>query len=214
MRLSLNEIETTARKAALARGWSLGLADEFGRAVLWLWVRGCDGPSAGLSALQAPARAAEAHQSPNGWTFANARVLAAVPAAVDLLIAEGKVCRLLAPDQPLIALGLAGTLSEHFEQPIRMIVNRESAAVICPGRQIAAPILQALTGPVTAIEFTRASEHEQHLKDRASASEPKGQGHTTPETWAALTSLAKRTMVQGDTRTRATGAGAGLIDRD
>ena len=46
MTFSLNEIETTAKKAARGAGYSWGLAEEAGKAVRWLCSQGIDGCAA------------------------------------------------------------------------------------------------------------------------------------------------------------------------
>jgi hypothetical protein len=209
--VSLNEIETTLRKAALGAGWPLGLAEEVGRAAAWLCGFGIDGVAAALPALAAGPSLAEAARAGALWRFPGARAAAAGPSALDLLRAagEGASAALEGVDAPLLLLGLAGVAAADAGGGFALDVEgRDSAR---GWARVGARTL-ALAGEAPAPGAAVAL--------RRLAAAPAGRAPSTtraapdPTLWAQAAALADRLLVPASETSRARGAGAGLIDDD
>ncbi len=215
MRVSLDEIEKTAARAALGAGWPLGLAEETGAAAAWLAAHGHDGAAAALAGLAGAPGPAEARPWAGGWSFPEARVVAAMPSALDLLAAGAAVCRLERPDAPLLAHGLAG----RAEAALGLAVTLGWEEGGRPGDRA----LLVRRAP-RELEGGAASggSTPRHRGDPAASREIAGpglEGRRTvaaaggavvdPRAWAALLALAARRLVPADARSRTLGAGAG-----
>ena len=89
--LSANEVEVTFRKACAALGWDYGVAEEFGRAAVWLYrnTDSCLRPL--LEMAEGDRNAPQFTTAGDGWRAPAATALACV-SAFDLLAAMPDKC--------------------------------------------------------------------------------------------------------------------------
>ena len=134
MRVSLSEVETTVRKAALGVGLALGLAEDAGRAAGWAALAGVGDPGLFAAALEAldtgRSVGADADRAHAGTLTpvdgaGPLSALIAGPAACDALRSVAGTVTLIAVDHPAVVLfealeicdGLAGELRVDWRDP-------------------------------------------------------------------------------------------------
>lgn len=108
--LSFNEVEVTLRKAVIGKGWPQGLAEEAGRAAVWLCAMGQDGVGAVLHALNAAVQPCPNHRA---FLFPEAPALALGPTVADLLLTGAESVQVTQTDSPLLLLGMLGLAAEE-----------------------------------------------------------------------------------------------------
>lgn len=212
MHVSLNEVRTTARKAAIGAGVPVGVADEIAAAADWLCAASLDGVGAVLAGLDTlPDRAAqpERERPGDGTALTAAPVVRRGPSLIDLLLVEAVDGRLvlLDVDAPLLLIGLAG-------QALERGATRGLAMTLTGA---------GFEGTVTSGIMTSSGEVPAAL-DRAvvvlsqntpaDASRRVDGAEVDPDAWRRLAALAARTTVPADPTSRAHGAGAGDIDNE
>ncbi len=206
IRLSLNEIEVTAAKAAMALGWPPAVALETGRAAVW--------------AAQFLSQAA-------GPVIDLAR-----PTGEDPLVCREADCMVVARANPAIVLSaldflVAGACSQALfrccEAPYALICFGGAAARIQGG---GFSFLQAGMLAATAPSMCRLPAGmdgrpgdvlvERTCPDSSSPwPERSADGaFLDGEVWSIMRELASKTLVPATRRSRESGAGAGLVDRD
>jgi len=208
MRVSLNEIETTLRRASVGAGLPVGIAEEISTAARWLSERGLDGAAAGLAALQntRPAQLPLAIGPQAGnLTLSGGSAALAGPSALDYLLADSRLkIHLPALDSPLLLAGLAGAASFHaggfmlsFEKDIEVLITPAGLS----------PLGAMPTGP---------ADMSLYRFEHVSPAQPVYSTGTNVDMhcWKALQNLAARTYVPETTESRKRGAGAGLNDND
>ncbi|MDH3263405.1 MAG: DUF3726 domain-containing protein [Paracoccaceae bacterium] len=207
MMLSLNEIETTLRKAALGAGLGFGAAEEVGRAGAWLCARGWDGVAAALAGLDRPGAPCEA-VAEGVCRFRKAAAASAGLAAIDLLLGDCGVreARLEGLDSPWLLVGLAGIAVEAGNAAFRLRLGDAEALVRPAGLDIAGAV--PARGCDAALWVDEAPQHP------ASAPRASAGAEVRDEDWRRALALAQRTYVPASDRSRRFGAGAGARDED
>lgn len=206
MRVSLNEIEVTLKKAAIGAGFATGLAEDVGRGCGWLATRGFDAAGAGLSALQLPPGGSGGTLGADGCArFTSARIARDGVSALDLLLAgEAVLAELDAVDSPLLLVGLAGIAAAAHGGTFRL--DHSGGTLVVAAGSVMGDVMR---GPGASIRLTRQAG------GNAIAMPPETGGcEVVPEDWAAITALAARLLVPESTASRDAGAGAGAIDND
>ncbi len=208
MILSLNEIETTIRRAATGAGWAYGLAEDAGRAAAWLAGRGLDGVGVALASLERGPASVVAARSPAGWHLTGARAAAVGPAGLDLLAASGPGAgvTLEAVDEPLLLVGFAGVAAR---------ARGCDFLLECAGMTVA-----QISG--TGVEWRgvlpAGAESLRLLHRPGEVSEGAGAATAGVEVsdalWARALAAAARSYVPASEASRLRGAGAGLTDND
>ena len=227
MRLSLNEIEVTARKAALGSGFPLGLAEDAGAAAAWLAASGFPVAEVMVAALEGGG--AEPRLEANGARvrFVTDRgpcsVLWLGPSLCDLVLAMSEPGRRVETeaelDVPMIAVAQAALASVDSRQPFSIEIAGKAAALLAPS----APVLlvppaelAALRGERVRIRIATGTDLEEppgaiRVETRAAFRE----GVSVPaKLWERVRALADRTLVPATAHSHERGAGAGLIDTD
>ena len=227
MRLSLNEIEVTARKAALGSGFPLGLAEDAGAAAAWLAASGF--PVAELMAAALEGGGAEPRLEANGarLRFVADRgpysVLRLGPSLCDLVLAMREPGRRVETeaelDVPMIAIAHAALASVDSGQPFSIEIAGKAAALLvssAPMLLVPPAELAALRGERVRIRIATGTDLEEPtgaipVETRAAFRE----GVSVPaKLWERVRALADRTLVPATAHSHERGAGAGLIDTD
>jgi hypothetical protein len=194
MRVSLNEVEATCRKAAAGAGCPHGTAAEIGHAAAWLAARGLDGAGAALAGLE------------GGWPVDRAagagRAIRGGLVALDYCRA-GLAHAALACDAPALMVGLAAVACGPDEGLALTFGGGATVRVGAAGfdgwdgaRPLDGEFVITNTPPPAAMPVSRAG------------------AEVDPAIWERLTALAQRTYVPESDTSRQQGAGAGLLDND
>jgi hypothetical protein len=225
MRLSLNEIEVTARKAALGAGYPLGLAEDAGATAAWLAAAGF--PIAELMTAALETARAEPRLEHNG---ANARIVAeqgpcsalrVAPSACDIVLAaagSGEPVAVEATlDVPVLAIAQAALVSASSGVSLRIEIAGEPAMEVAQGQPVfftGAAKLSALRGEAVRISIANPQPQPPPVPGPGRET-ALGQGIPVDAAlWEAIRRLAARTLVPATLQSRERGAGAGLIDTD
>ncbi len=214
MRVSLNEIETTVRKATVGAGWPWGAAEDAGRAAAWLAARGLEGATAAREALrEGPAPVRLAPIGDGRWRCPRARILAEGIAALDLLLAGDALrVELGGADAPLLLLGLAGVMAGACGAELALLSGGRPVARVC-GATL--HLGGTPPGAWSRVELRAgAAEPEGAVEHRAPLQPGDAGWPVDAQTWAALATLAARCLVPASEISRLRGAGAGLVDDD
>lgn len=242
MIVSLNEIEVTVVNAASGAGAPTGLAEDAGAAAAWLALRGL--PVAPVIRLALDGLVSGTSGPPQFGQWRDGRVTSAAPCvsavlaaspACDVLLAEPcddwPAVRFDAIDAPLLVAAAAGLASARYGASfvvnwesgggtVRFVSERESTVAHVPGRPAPwHPEPAALT-----IERAGAGEFDTgHWPGDVIGADAfaRARSHVLAHgvavddgDWDRLRSLAARMLVPASERSRAVGAGAGLIDFD
>ncbi len=215
MILSLNEVETLARKAACGAGVAVGVAEDFGSAVRVLSASRLDGPALAARALAAlgDGRSAppSAERKSTAWRMvpadpeAGLSACLAGPATADLALAFSEDIVLFALDVPEI---VAGYLAAAGDGRCRALASEDGPAVVAVDGAV---FLVAGEGPLAAGTFT-CRPFTGALPGRLAV--PTDGVPVEAKVHAALDGLAARLLVPATDLSRERGAGAGLIDGD
>lgn len=206
MILSLNEVESGIRKAALGAGLPLGLAEDTGRAVAYLHGAGFDGISAALDCFSQGFTPAIAMRENGQARFEVGHPIGLAIAALDL-VAAGQVqqAKLIAFSQPLLAVGLALVASVDQNAGFSLTFARGAKAVI-----LAQGI--ALEGVIPnepdAIVISLTNTPTQIPARQAQIP------NVSAGLWDQIQRLAACTYVPSSAQSRLLGAGAGVTDND
>ena len=199
MRVSLNELEATGRKAAIGLGVPVGLAQDAARALAWLAEAGLPALPILLDALASYPRT-------------DASILTLGPSAIDWFLVDGADQRFGPCDGALLMLGLVACanprperisviLSDATGSTSIMTVNGDSVTLSDGGVsglcEIALSTAPASARQHSPVDFINPFGIEVSDAD-----------------WHALEAYAALTLVPADARSREKGAGAGLVDRD
>lgn len=236
MHVSLSEIETTLRRAALGAGLSLGLGEEAGLAAKWAAINDIASLSTFADALDAidggRSGRFDTDLAADGTFVARGEglflsALCAGPSACDLLEAAALsghgpgAITMTAVDVPAVVLCDALAASERMNSGIRVAWQARGGTavdVVCRGggpdlRKGTPSDLEAL-GPV---ELSLALTEEE-----PGAARPVSAGRTAlmegvtvdDACWSRLLAYAARCLVEASEASRLTGAGAGVVDSD
>ena len=227
MRLSLNEVEVTVRKAGLGAGLPLGLAEDAGRAAAWLAARGL--PAAELMAAALEGAHAELHVERDaaawriGTTSGACPVLQAAPSACDLVVAGARsgapACVESVLDLPMVAIATAALATADSGISLLVDIAERPAALLMAGeaRWFAGPAeLAALRRQPVRIGMSMDPDLETPPRSGSvNASAAASEGVTvSADLWEPIRALADRTLVPATAHSHERGAGAGLIDTD
>jgi len=226
MRLSLNEIEVTVRKAALGSGLPLGLAEDAGAAAAWLAARGF--PVAELigAALGTPAAESRMQRSGGMIRFLSEEgagsVLRVGPSACDLALASQALGAATAVeavmDVPVLAVAQAVLASAGSGVPLTIATGGRPAVEVVEGAPtflLEPSALAALRAERVRIAAAEAPGRHPPQSFRAEQEAALGEGvPVDPDRWRSIQGLADRMLVPATAHSHERGAGAGLIDSD
>ncbi len=209
MRVSLNEVEIAFRRAAVGLGWPYGLAEDFGSAAAWMAAHGLDPVEAGLEALRRSPKAISAERSAEGWHLAGTPVLAAGPAAFDLLAADetARHVRLDEVDVPFLLLGFAGIAAAA--RGVEFAIDFGPVGVA----RVAGDCTCLAAGP-PAPGVGATITMERPAVAAAPGAPPVAGFEVNDALWQRLSAHAARILVPASRDSRLRGAGAGLTDND
>jgi hypothetical protein len=208
MRLSLNEIEVTARKAALGAGLPLGLAEDTGMAAAWLAAAGFPVAELMRSALETTGpRALRLQEAEGGWRLAGEAsplpALVAGPSASDLAVVLAKE-------------GCGGRLRLRVDVPA--IAFAHSALASARAKLSLAFSTADSLAEADIARLSLLRDCEVTIEAGGGRGAQVGPAHdgimVEPTAWAAVQALANRMLVPATRHSRERGAGAGLIDTD
>lgn len=184
MSFSLNEIDAQAKKAARGAGYSWGLAEEAGKAAVWLCARGVDGV-ADLAALLEDAPV-EANCALTQGTRLSDRALLARP--------DKRVLHRIS--QPMFLLPFLGLIAERTQTGISM--SWGSGSAMTDGQSL------AMTGsPPNGTHDLTITGHAAPIKAQTKLT------RATPDdrAWDTLSGFAHRTYAPATEESRRLGAG-------
>lgn len=229
MRVSLSEVETTVRKAAVGVGLALGLAEDAGRAAGWAALVGVGGPAVFAAALEAldtgHSVGADADRARAG-TLAPVdgagplSALIAGPAACDALRSVAGTVTLIAVDHPAVVLfealeicdGLAGELRVDWRAP-----DGAAIEVVQRGDSIIDGLAKRPTLAGLGPADMRLALTDGRVAPPAAAARPEvlAEGVAVDDaSWRCIAAFAARLLVEGTEASRLSGAGAGVVDVD
>lgn len=229
MRVSLSEVETTVRKAAVGVGLALGLAEDAGRAAGWAALVGVGGPAVFAAALEAldtgHSVGADADRARAG-TLAPVdgagplSALIAGPAACDALRSVAGTVTLIAVDHPAVVLfealeicdGLAGELRVDWRAP-----DGAAIEVVRRGDSIIDGLAKRPTLAGLGPADMRLALTDGRVAPPAAAARPEvlAEGVAVDDaSWRCIAAFAARLLVEGTEASRLSGAGAGVVDVD
>ncbi|MCP4328582.1 MAG: DUF3726 domain-containing protein [Alphaproteobacteria bacterium] len=216
---SVNELEALTRRASRGAGLTWGLAEDAGKAMRWLAVRGWPGGALIARHLERYDGVPYAEVAPKisgaEWS-ARSRDICPVIAGAALSdrardLAPGRPLTLSSVAYPALLCAFLGRAARSTDTVFEV---RWPGVVI----QCRAGGLRVETGDTSAIETDRAEnvvvECLPDDPDARSSSALADSIEMAPEDWARLKRLAARTYVPASTESRIRGAGAGTTDND
>ena len=203
--ISLNEVESAAKKAARGAGFDWGVAEEAGRAARWLCSNGLGGCGHISGYLDS-----EPCFPPDGlqgvWKSDRGDLCPLLSGAAlsDLaVLLQGQAIEMRAVSHPVILLPFAAWASLTLNQPMTLCVGE--LEVVTNGVSVS---MAALELPKKSdVRVVLGGELSQPLAQYSRA-EPR------PENWKRLNALAHKTYAPATEESRLLGAGAGLSDND
>ena len=207
---SANETQSMVRKAAHGAGFDIGIAEDLGKAAVWLCVRNIDGTQAVLRSIaNGPSQMFTREREGEYLIFKDLHIASGGPCVVDIA-ASGELpvkIGLSGTDSPILLLGLAGICAGYHGVDIKIAAADGSAAISTDGTTIRGQV-----PPPDGVDLI--------ITCQASDGSVSGAANTaTPvtcddETWNGLSKLAAKTYVPASEASREKGAGAGLTDND
>ena len=206
MILSLNEIESGIRKAALGAGLPLGFAEDTGRAVAFLHAAGFDGISAALPCFRVDFTPAVVMRNGALVRFEGGHPISRAIAALDLVAAgQAQQAELFSFEQPLLLAGLAMVCSS--EQGVGFSLTFATAAKASIFAQNIVIDGEFPNGPAAVLIL------QSNRQTGVPLSQPQMR-NVDKYLWDQVTRLAARTYVPSSAQSRLLGAGAGVTDND
>ncbi len=222
-RRSINEIETTLRKAVIGAGWPLGLAEDAGRSGAWLEATGASGVRLCIEALSGPVpdptgfrendREAVIEEPVNALFFG--------PAAADRLCADavsGTPVPLSAASvfAPLLCLPPLAEAAQQVGKGV--LVSFDSVPILCLPEGVAAEAGLPSLKQMASVSITLSDLYHSGCEARKFTlmyHESLDNGIDVADTdWADAVVFAGKTMVPASESSRQAGAGAGAIDNE
>lgn len=210
---SANETQSIVRKAAIGMGYDVGVAEDLGKAAVWLCVRNFDGAQTVLRSIadgpsQTFTRDSARDSECEYLVFKGLQIATGGPGIVDIA-ASGELpvkIELQGVKFPLLLLGLAGICAGSYGIDITIAAEDGSAAISTDGTAIRGIV------PPDGVDLTLTCQ----LGDAgaARAAYPITTFTCDDETWNSLSKLAAKTYVPASEVSREKGAGAGLTDND
>lgn len=220
-RRSINEIETTLRKAALGAGWPLGLAEDAGRSGAWLAATGGDGVRLCVEALSQPMPEPPTFdQNDDGLMIeAPTNGLWLGPAAGDCLCAGtagGDVPTITARTvlMPLLCVPPVAVASRALNTTLTVSCNGNTflctpdgvlSAETWPVIDPVAPVTIRPGGSIASMHENFTLRYHQSLENGVDVDDT---------VWTCAVGYAAQTMVPASENSRQAGAGAGAIDNE
>ena len=231
MRLSLNEIEVTVRKAALGAGLPLGLAEDAGAIAAWLAAGGFPVAELMQEALASPhgakprlVRAGHIYRAAGGAR--PCRALCLLPSACDLVLAAasgGGSAVEAVVDVPVLAVAQAAIACAGGATPLAVEIEGRLRAASGAGRTAIVGAVAELSElrsaqirirPARDEDFAAASAHPTADLARARRSALEAGVRVEEAAWRGIVAWAALTLVPATAQSRERGAGAGLVDLD
>lgn len=236
MHISLSELETTLRKAALGAGLSLGLGEEASLAAKWMALNGIASLSTFADALDAvdggrsgrfDADLAIAGTFVASGAGLSLSALYAAPSACDLLEAaalsgnDPGAVTLTAIDFPAVVLCDALAVSARMEGGIRLAWQArggKAIEVVCRGGCL--DLEKGVSGDLTTpgpVDLSMTLAEQESGADRPSSADCtfRMNGIIVDDAcWSRVLAYAARCLVEATDASRLTGAGAGVVDSD
>lgn len=202
MMRSQNEILSMATKAARGAGHLSSLAEDMGRATLWLCQNDFDGVGALIQEIRSGNDPVEYQTGEDGITLSGGSAACLAVCAMDGLAAGISLSAILKnTENPPMLLGVCAILSIDLQTGVQL----GDWAKLGHGSLLALSD-QPPTGDCTLRLLT---------KTKPAVTEPVAeQIDIADHRWSVLETLAARTYVPATTESRAKGAGAGLTDND
>jgi len=188
--VSGSELFAAAAKALLGAGVGRAIADDGARAALWLHDMGYDGTASILEAA-------------DGTTSAKTLGVSHVDLLVSHATTEANIADL---DSPLLFVGLLGLAARQHGLRFTLGAEADLRAIAITPTFVFGPV-DELTTPLTVECSPTAEPHN------ISTALP-ARVEVTATAWQRVNEAAARIYVPSNERSRATGAGAGLIDVD
>lgn len=209
MNFSLNEVESTAKRAARGAGYPWGLSEEAGKATRWLAARGIDGCSILCNLLNTNAAAKLSAHTPdcetNLWQ-ANSKLCPLICGAALMdreKTLEAHPITMKNVMAPILLIPAAAWIAGSLQTAISLEIDDEAAVTNGTDLQYHGTSLKA--GETVRISLGGVLENANVQKSRA---EPNNEG------WNGLNAFAYRTYAPATDESRLLGAGAGLSDND
>ena len=204
MTYSFNEIETTMRKAALGLGWPEGIADNFGRAAVYLEKRGISGIEPILSVLQRGPVSVSPEFDSGAAVFRERSGLAEI-AAFDLLAAcVVRRVELVGACDIDALIGSAGVAAKEYACGFLLEPDRNSAIEVYESHVSLPERRKKSRGGVSAALLPRKVLIPEIAERR----------EINSAAWNQSLAMAALTLVPSTDSSRRLGAGAGLRDND
>lgn len=199
MRVSLNELEATGRKAAIGLGVPVGLAQDAAGAVTWL-------AEAGMPALPALLDALAVYRT------ADVSILTLGPSAIDRFLVDGENRSFGPCAGALVMFGLVACANPRPEQITVTLSDAKTAASVMTVSGDGVTLSDGgISGSCTVVLSGTSGSTASHPTVRAIN---RFGVEVSDADWQALEAYAALTLVPADARSREKGAGAGLVDRD
>ena len=209
MTLSLNEIESTAKKAARGGGYPWGLAEEAASATRWLHSNDLDGCAALASLLDRVDGQEIASWSPNPcnnvWSVEGMLCPIAAGAAISdraQEIAESEI-RLGPIAQPILLAPFAAHVAQTLKKTITVRFDDTEASTDGEKIRLSGVCPKASSWAWIGINGSVDQPNRKRHRARPDAA-----------AWNALVTYAHRTYAPATEESRLRGAGAGLSDND
>lgn len=216
---SVNEIETTLRKAAVGAGWPPGLAEEAGRSAAWLAATGANGVRFCVDALSEPFARFHGFQERDGTVIVETPINALWfgPSVADRIYTEDFMpVSAAAVISPLLCLPFVAEAARTVGISLIVAFDGEGVACLPEGVVLRAgwPDLAGTASIEINIGKSDALDEAcENLTFRYKQSLENGI-HVADTDWAEVVTLAAKTMVPATECSRQAGAGAGAIDNE
>lgn len=232
--VSLNELGFLITRAAVGVGAPFGIAEDFAHAVKWVARFGIDPVRAAVSSLQNldvhPEQGRiRLRENDDDLEFVGQNGLSALyagPALADFFTLEQyRGSRLIARDvdHPLLVVaGLAAAQTSDCvvdwpgiriylaaDGPMLEAIDEKSIVDVGPADIIVSSVESSIS-----VDWTVGYRMKRTTLEDTAQQVIQNGVHVDAEAWATLTSLFRRCLVPSSEASRATGAGAGLVDTD
>ena len=205
MRVSINEIEQSIRKAATACGWPYGIAEEFGRAASWAAELGVDAIPSLLDYVRPGLASAEPRRIGSKLIFPDGA--AAAISAMDRL-ADPAIDYVIFPGTAKVA-GLAAFAGAAAKSREVRIVAANSSGLLFDVGSAHCNFSRNMVGAGSEILVCSEPARSQNPPRN-----PVGGFELGDSTWADLEALAAKSYVPTTDHSRRAGAGAKASDND
>ena len=205
MRVSINEIEQSIRKAATACGWPYGIAEEFGRAASWAAGLGVDAIPDLLDYVRPGLASAEPRRIGSKLKFPDGA--AAAVSAMDRL-ADPAIDYVILPREAKV-VGLAAFAGAAAKSRVVRIVAGTSSGLLFDVGSAHCDFSRKMVGAASEIFVCSEPARSQDMQR-----DPVCGFELEESIWADLEALAAKSYVPTTDHSRRAGAGAGVSDND